>query len=377
MQFHEDWMNSLERWGPDWAGPAMASAVTLLLALLVHLLLRRLVLRATRHFPVASVVAQRTGAPLIALVSLTLLGILWQALPDEVPAIVLVRRLLNVLWTASATWLALRCVAIARQTVIQRHPYDVADNLRARTVLTQAKVYARTLYVLILLIGVSLILMSFPGVRKFGTSLLASAGIAGLALGLAAKPVLGNLLAGLQIAMTQPIRIDDVLVLEGEWGRVEEITGTYVVLAIWDQRRLIVPLQYFIERPFQNWTRSTSQILGTVMLWVDYRLPVEPVRAELRRLCAQDKDWDGRVALVQVTDSNERSMQLRVLLSSADSGRNFDLRCRVREALIAYIGREYPLCLPQLRVARINPLAPGIAAVPAIMPDSPTPTRPA
>lgn len=362
------WLNTLPSGAPDWTVPALASLLTLLLAGVVHLLLRRVVLRATRQFPVASVVAQQTGAPLIALVSLTLLGILWQALPDELPAIVLLRRLLNLCWIAAATWLALRCVAIARQTVVRRYPYDVRDNLHARTVLTQAKVYARTLYVLIVLIGVSLMLMSFPGVRKFGTSLLASAGIAGLALGLAAKPVLGNLLAGLQIAMTQPIRIDDVLVLEGEWGRVEEITGTYVVLAIWDQRRLIVPLQYFIERPFQNWTRSTSQILGTVMLWVDYRLPVAAVRSELQRLCAQDPDWDRRVANVQVTDTSERSMQLRVLLSSSDSGRNFDLRCRVREALIAFIARDYPQHLPQLR---LEPISEAAATHPVADPGAP------
>jgi small-conductance mechanosensitive channel len=272
-------------------------------------------------------------------------------------------------------------VSVAGETVVKLNPYDAADNLRARGVLTQTRVLTRTLNVLILLIGVSIALMTFPSVRQVGTSLLASAGIAGLAVGLAAKPVLGNLLAGLQLALTQPIRIDDVLVLEGEWGRVEEITGTYVVVAIWDQRRLVVPLQYFIEKPFQNWTRKTSQILGTVMLWVDYRLPVEPIRAETQRLCALDKDWDGRVGIVQVTDTSESTMQLRVLLSSVDSGRNFDLRCRVREGLIAYVAREYPLHLPHLRAELMKgdtPHAsePPFAPKPGDQSPSPTPTAP-
>jgi hypothetical protein len=292
----------------------------------------------------------------------------------------LVRHVSAVVWVGAITWLLLRAVAIGGEAVVELNPYDAADNLRARTRLTQARVLTRTLYVVILLIGVALALMTIPGVRQIGTSLLASAGIGALAIGLAAKPVLGNLLAGLQIALTQPIRIDDVLVLENEWGRVEEITGTYVVVAIWDQRRLIVPLQYFIEKPFQNWTRRSSQILGTVMLWTDYRLPVDPIRAEVKRLCEQDKDWDGRVGIVQVTDTSESTMQLRVLLSSVNSGRNFDLRCRVREGLIAFIAREYPLYLPHLRAEVMQADTPhgGPDAAPAVEAPatSPTPTLP-
>jgi small-conductance mechanosensitive channel len=196
------------------------------------------------------------------------------------------------------------------------------------------------------LIGVSCALITFPSVRHIGTSLLASAGVAGLVAGLAARPVLSNLIAGMQLALTQPIRLDDVLIVEGEWGRVEEIAGAFVVLALWDERRLIVPLQWFIEHPFQNWTRSNAEILGTVFLWVDYHTPIEMLRAELSRL-----------ALLQVTDANEQAMQLRALVSASDSSRSFDLRCHVREGLIAFIGREHAHCLPRARAEIGRPSA--------------------
>jgi len=187
-------------------------------------------------------------------------------------------------------------------------------------------------------------------VRQIGTSLLASAGLAGLAAGFAAKPVLGNLIAGLQIAISQPIRLDDVVIVEGEWGRIEEISGTYVVLKIWDERRMVIPLQYFIEKPFQNWTRSTSSLIGSVFLWVDYSLPLEELRAETERICKDIPHlWDGRVCVLQVTDTTDRAMQLRVLLSSVDSSRSWDARCHMRERLIAFVAKQYPQCLPQLR----------------------------
>jgi small-conductance mechanosensitive channel len=191
--------------------------------------------------------------------------------------------------------------------------------------------------------------LTIPGVRQVGTSLLASAGVAGLAVGFAAKPVLSNLIAGLQIALTQPIRLDDVVIIEGEWGRIQEITGTYVVVRIWDDRRLIVPLNWFMENPFQNWTRTSSQLLGSVFLWVDYGVPLEPLRQELQRLCDKAPEWDRRVCLLQVTDTNEKAMQLRVLVSTADSGRGWDLRCRVREGLLKFLQEHYPQCLPRLR----------------------------
>jgi small-conductance mechanosensitive channel len=216
---------------------------------------------------------------------------------------------------------------------------------------TQTRVLSRTISGMVLLAGLAFALMTFPRARQFGASLLASAGVAGLIVGIAAKSVFSNLLAGLQIALAQPLRIDDVLIVDGEWGRVEEITSTYVVLKIWDERRLVVPLQWFIEHPFQNWTRTSAELLGTVFLWVDFTLPVDAIRTETRRLCEASPDWDRRVCGVQVTDQNERAMQLRILVSSPSSGQNFDLRCAVREGLIDFIRREFPHSLPLVRLS--------------------------
>ncbi|HET8701512.1 MAG TPA: mechanosensitive ion channel domain-containing protein [Nitrococcus sp.] len=254
---------------------------------------------------------------------------------------------------ASVTWLAARAIAALEEAILIDHPLDVEDNLHARRIHTQARVLARILIFAVALVGFALILMTFPNVRQLGASLLASAGIVGLVTGLAARPVLGNLIAGLQLALTQPMRLDDVVIVEGEWGRIEEITLTYVVIRIWDERRLVVPLQYFIEHPFENWTRSSASLLGAVELFADYRVPVDMLRAELRRIVRQAKEWDGRVCVLQVTDVTERTVKLRALISAADSGRAWDLRCGVREALLTYLQREHPYCLPRLRMEQV------------------------
>jgi small-conductance mechanosensitive channel len=199
------------------------------------------------------------------------------------------------------------------------------------------------------LAGIALMLMSIPAVRQVGASLLASAGVIGLVAGFAARPVLGNMIAGLQIGLTQPIRIDDVVIVEGEWGVIEEISSSYVVVRIWDDRRLVVPLQHWVEKPFQNWTRKSAQLTGTVTLWVDYRMPVDPLRTELKRVCEASAHWDGRLALLQVTEAGERAMQLRALVTAASAGQAWDLRCEVREALVDFVQREHPDCLPRQR----------------------------
>jgi len=247
----------------------------------------------------------------------------------------------------------MRLIAAVVDIVVHRSPISAADNLRARSVRTQVQVLARVAMFIVGVLGVGSVLMTFPNIRQVGASLLASAGVAGIVAGLAARPVLGNLIAGLQIALTQPIRIDDVLIVENEWGRVEEITETYVVIRIWDDRRLIVPLEYFIQNPFQNWTRSTSELTGSVVFWVDYRMPIEPLREKLQQIAEAAAEWDRRVCVLQVTDVSERAMQLRVLVSAGDSGRTWDLRCKVREQLIAYMQAEFPAMLPQTR-ATIN-----------------------
>ena len=247
-------------------------------------------------------------------------------------------------------WLGVRAVRAVERRVAREHPLDVADNLHARKVLTQARVASGVAQGLVILVGVALAAMTFPAIRQIGTTLLASAGLIGLVAGIAAKPVFGNLIAGLQIAMAQPIRLDDVVIVEGEWGRVEEINRTYVVVRIWDERRLVVPLQWFIEHPFQNWTRTTAQLLGTAFLWLDYRTPMQDVREALQRICEGDQRWDGRVCVAQVTETAETTIQVRLLVSARNSGDLFDLRCAVREQMIDYLGRAHPESLPRMRV---------------------------
>jgi small-conductance mechanosensitive channel len=292
---------------------------------------------------------QRSRLPANWVIALLALQFVWEAAPDQLRLMTAVRHATALGLIFCITWLGLRLAAAAAEVVSMLNPTSVAENLQARRLQTQTAVISRTLMTFIYLIGISCALMTFPSVRHIGTSLLASAGVAGLVAGLAARPVLSNLIAGLQLALTQPIRLDDVLIVEGEWGRVEEITGAFVVIALWDERRLVVPLQWFIEHPFQNWTRSSAELLGTVFLWVDYRLPVDALRVELERLCKASALWDGRVSLLQVTDTNEQAMQLRALVSATDSARCFDLRCQIREGLIAYVGREHEVHLPRIR----------------------------
>ena len=226
---------------------------------------------------------------------------------------------------------------------------DVKDNLAARKVRTQVMVLKKVAFVVIGVFTLALALMTFHSVRHVGTSILASAGIAGVIVGFAAQRSLSTLVAGLQIALTQPIRIDDVVIVENEWGRVEEITLTYVVVRIWDLRRLVVPIGYFLEKPFQNWTRVSADLLGTVMLYVDYTVPLKAMRRELDRILAQSPLWDGKVKVLQVTDAKERTLELRALVSAADASAAWDLRRLVREALVDFLQRRYPQCLPRIR----------------------------
>lgn len=312
--------------------------------------LTAVMLRLGRSFLFTKAVSEQLEKPIRLLLPLLGLQGVLSASGDEFALLDAARRITTLLIIACFTWLALRLLRGLEQAVRMKNPVDVSDNLRARQIQTQSRVLLRTLGFFVLLIGAASMLMTFPAARQLGASLLASAGLAGLAVGFAARPVLANLIAGIQIAITQPIRLDDVVIVENEWGRIEEITGTYVIVRIWDDRRLVVPLQYFIEKPFQNWTRRNSSIIGSVFFWVDYSLPLEPLREELRRLCQDVPQlWDGRVIVLQVTDTSEKSIQLRVLVSSPDSSRNWDLRCHLREGLIGFVQRQYPQCLPQLR----------------------------
>jgi small-conductance mechanosensitive channel len=338
----------------QWMAPAISAAIALTVVAIAYRAGAAVLRRLTRNRPGAAVFVKRAEAPGLAVAALLALQAVLQSAPNNLPWIETVRHLEALLLIAAVTWLGVRMTIAIAEAVSVRYPANVTDNLAARRIQTQTRVLTRTLGSVVVLVGIAFALLTFPGVRNIGASLLASAGIAGLVLGIAAKPILGNLLAGLQLALSQPIRIDDIVIVEGEFGRIEEIARTYVVVAIWDERRLIVPLQHFIEKPFQNWTHATSDILGTVFLWVDYGMPLEPLRAELRRICEAAPEWDRRVCAIQVTEASEEAMQLRALVSSADASRNWDLRCHVREKLIEFIRREYPAFLPRLRAEVTN-----------------------
>jgi small-conductance mechanosensitive channel len=276
-----------------------------------------------------------------------------------------VSKLTSIMLISGVTVLLFRAVNISQNVVLTRFDITAADNLRARKIYTQLHVISRVIYVTIGFFSVAAVLMLFQEVRHVGTSLLASAGIVGIIGGFAAQKTLANVFAGFQIALAQPVRQDDVVVVEGEWGRVEEITLTFVIVHIWDDRRMVLPLSYFIEKPFQNWTRTSAAITGSVLLWVDYSFPVEEGRRALKGIVENSSLWDGRFWNLQVSDASERTMQLRVLATSADSSKSWDLRCEIREKFTAFIQKNYPRSLPTLRTQLIDsPLegAPGRAA---------------
>jgi small-conductance mechanosensitive channel len=333
-----------------WTGTAIVALLAMLLAYALHRAVWTVLARAIRSAIVPSAILRATQRPAAIAWPLFALQLVLQGAPNDLRGIDPLRHGCGLLLIAALTVLAMRAISGFADGVIERHPADVEDNLAARSIQTQARVLSRSAMVLVLIAGTAMALMTFPGARQLGASLLASAGVIGIIGGLAARPVFSNLIAGLQIALAQPIRLDDVLIVQGEWGRVEEITGTYVVLRIWDERRLIIPLQWFIENPFQNWTRSSSQILGTVFLYLDYSAPLEAIRAEAKRITEASAEWDKRVFGVQVTDATERAMQVRILVSAANSGAAFDLRCKLREGVLAFLAREHPHCLPQVRL---------------------------
>jgi small-conductance mechanosensitive channel len=268
-------------------------------------------------------------------------------IPD--PAVLYVERPLGIAVIASLAWLLVRFSSVVEEVLDHRFNVQVQDNLLARKARTQIDILHRVVVFVVIVVAFAASLMLFDKVRQFGTSILASAGIAGIIVGLAAQRSLGNVLAGLQLAFSQPFRIDDVVIVEGEWGRIEEITLTYAVVKIWDERRLVLPISYFIEKPFQNWTRVSAELLGTVFLYVDYTVPVEPIRQRLKEILDGTQLWDRRVWNVQVTNASERTVELRALVSARDSSDAWDLRCLVREKLIQFLQERYPDGLPRVR----------------------------
>lgn len=336
------------------AHPAVATLLTaLMIALAAFLLGQLLFLIGRRVFKAKSLtydVMMRARKPMSLVWPLLALAMFWAAAPDELPWIGFISHITKLLLILALTMAGTGFARSVGERVLKATEPEIRrGELRARRVYTQAQLLTRIVIFIVVVIGISAALMTFPGVRQLGASLLASAGVAGIVIGFAARPVLSNLLAGVQIALTQPIRLEDVVIVEGEWGWVEEIRATYVIVRTWDERRLVLPLQWFIDHPFQNWTRHSSHLIGSVFWWVDYRMPLQPIRDEIKRVCEAAPEWDGRLAMLQVTDSNERAIQLRALVTAPDAPQTWDLRCRVREAVIDMIQRDYPAYLPRLR----------------------------
>ncbi|WP_022836867.1 mechanosensitive ion channel family protein [Salisaeta longa] len=273
----------------------------------------------------------------------------------------LVNGSLRVMAVLAGAWALIGILGILETLASDRHALNTADNLRARKILTQVRILRRIGSVIIGVLALAVVLLNYEPFRQLGTGILASAGILGIVVGVAAQRTLGNVIAGLQIAITQPIRVDDVVIAEGDFGWIEEITLTYVVVRVWDQRRIVVPITQFVEQPFQNWTRHTSDLLGTVFFHVDYTAPVEALRTALHDIVEQCPYYDGRVCRLHVTNATDRTLELRALVSARNASDLWELRCAVREGFVAHLQAEHPAALPKTR-AVVDTDRPPVAA---------------
>ena len=342
--------NMLASVGPGLVPVAIISATALgvfVLHAVLYAVLKR-VFRSTHRF--GSFVVRRSRRPALLLFAAIAAWSLLPVLSDQPALSNTVRDASVIAFIVALGLVARSVVSAAGQLLLSQYDVTARDNLKARTVTTQVKVFEQIAVVVIAVVVIAAVLMTFDEVQQIGTSILASAGIAGLVIGVAAQKSLANVVAGVVIAITQPIRLDDAVVVEGEWGWIEEINLTYVVLRIWDKRRLVIPITYFVDTPFQNWTRTSADILGAVVLHVDYRAPIDALRAEQSRLLAATPLWDGAVDVLQVVDTTPHTVVIRSLVSAADSPTAWDLRVMIREQLIAFLQREYPEGLPRLRV---------------------------
>jgi small-conductance mechanosensitive channel len=340
-----------EAWAlvPNGVGSALILVLAALIALGVHTVAVRLLrpLLDERH-PYWRALLQAADAPgRLALLVLALFVALPSASFDG-PTRAVLEGILSFATIVLAGWLVITAAHLASELYLVRFLRDDQDTLVARKHVTQVRVLRHVIDTLIVLVTASAALMTFEPVRQIGVSLFASAGVAGLVAGLAARPMLSNLIAGIQIATSQPIRIDDEVVVETQWGRVHEITSTYVVLNLWDLRQLIVPLSYFIEKPFENWTRDSTDLIGAVSFYVDYMVPIERVRAKVMEIVQASPLWDGKTAKLLVNDAKEFALELRVLASARSSGAVGDLRCAIREQIIEFLQQEYPNSLPHI-----------------------------
>lgn len=297
---------------------------------------------------------RRVTAPLLCLSPFPNLLVALTATTIREPALSTIKHALWIAVILLFTWLLTRLAMVATDTVKAAFPVNIADNRRARRMVTLVQILRQTATVVIVVIGISAAIMTFPQARSVGASMLASAGIAALVIGMAARPALSNIIAGVQIALAEPISLDDVVIVEGEWGRIEEITMTYVVVQVWDLRRLIIPLSHFIERPFQNWTRLNADLMGTVFVHTDFTVPVDSVRAELTRILEATNLWDKKVNVVHVTDAVNGRLELRLLMSASSAPILWDLRCLVREKIVDFIRAHYPGSLVRTRLELLD-----------------------
>lgn len=335
---------------PSWVLGTIIMIVPALVILAIYRWLTRWLIRlAGRRSPFLQRLLERGQGPASAFVLILALGAALPAARFSFPVALAVGRALLVAFILTVGWAAAIALDISTTIYLRRFRTDVEDNLLARKHVTQMRILQRVATTLLVIVTIASALMTFKSVRQYGISLFASAGAAGIILGLAARPVLSNLLAGIQIAMSQPIRVEDQVVVEGELGWIETITSTYVVIRIWDLRRMIVPLTYFIEKPFQNWTYENAAQIGSVFLRVDYSVPLAPLRQKLDEILRDNKLWDGKVKNLQVTDTPNSMVELRALVSARNPGETWNLRCEVREKLIAFLQAEYPQALPRQR----------------------------
>jgi small-conductance mechanosensitive channel len=350
---------ALARTVADTAEVAITLAIAVLIALVVHRLLLSLLRRVARRTESRAddMVVERIHRPIRWILVAIALSLVQRGLPLEPWARALWQQVAGFLVPGLIGWFAIALIGALGDVMAIRHDISVADNLRARRRRTRLAILSRIATFLVVFLTICMMLLSIPGVRSVGVTLIASAGLAGLAVGAAAQPALKNLIAGIQLAFTEPIRIDDVLIIDNEWGRVEEIRLTYVVVRIWDDRRLVVPVAKFLEQSFQNWTRTTSELMGSVFIHVDHAADVPRIRARAQELIADNARWDRRFWNLQVTDAKEETIELRVLVTARDASLAFDLRCDVREGLLAFIAREMPEALPRRRQMPVPALA--------------------
>ncbi|MEI6947929.1 mechanosensitive ion channel domain-containing protein [Paraflavisolibacter sp. H34] len=337
---------------PAWGWNILLFAAALVLGLVLRLLLSLFARNKavqTGNFSLFRVALRHLGNPMAWFLPLFLVNFLLPVMDIRPVFLKRISRMVEILLIINFSWILLSCLHVAQDYFYHRFDFRKADNLRERKIRTQVQFLRQVLSGLIVLLTIAAVLLTFSAMRKIGAGLLTGVGIGGIIIGFAAQKSLGNLLAGFQIAFTQPVRIDDVVIVEGEYGVIEEINLTYVVVRLWDERRLILPINYFIEKPFQNWTRTSAQLLGTVFLYADYSVPVAPLREELTKLLKNTPLWDGRVNAVHVTNTTEKTVEIRALMSARTSGNAFDLRCYVRENLLRFLNENYPDCLPKAR----------------------------